>query len=59
MGFKEIFTESTIARYAREMRAAPKEIILNRNLLFSAALYALSGIPISEKFPARSSHWMP
>ncbi|KAI1492293.1 general substrate transporter [Biscogniauxia mediterranea] len=47
MGIGSIFTESTIAKYARAMRAAPPEVIFNRRLLLSAALYAMSGIPIT------------
>ncbi|KAG9250814.1 general substrate transporter [Emericellopsis atlantica] len=47
MGVKEIFTESTLARYAAAMWAAPREIVLNRRMLLSAALYAMAGIPIT------------
>jgi hypothetical protein len=48
MGVKEVFTESTVAKYARTIRAAPREVISSPSLLLSAALYAMSGIPISK-----------
>ena len=48
MGLKDIFTESTVARYARDIKAAPRETILSRKMLLSAALYAMAGVPISE-----------
>ncbi|KAF2008880.1 general substrate transporter [Aaosphaeria arxii CBS 175.79] len=47
MGLKEIFTESTVARYARDIRAAPRQTILSRQMLLSAALYAMAGVPIT------------
>lgn len=48
MGVKEIFTDSTLARYGRAIRAAPREVVLSRKMLLSAALYAMAGVPISE-----------
>lgn len=53
MGFKEIFSESTIAKYVRAMKAAPREVILSKKLLLSAALYAMAGIPISTFFTSK------
>ncbi|KAI0484989.1 general substrate transporter [Xylariaceae sp. FL0804] len=36
-----------MARYVKAMRAAPREVIFNRRLLLSAALYAMCGVPIT------------
>ncbi|KAI0016590.1 putative sugar transporter [Xylariomycetidae sp. FL0641] len=47
MGIKRVFTDSTIAKYARAMREAPREVICNKHLLLSAVLYVTSGIPIT------------
>ncbi|KAF2724606.1 putative sugar transporter [Polychaeton citri CBS 116435] len=47
MGFLTIFTESTMARYVRAIRAAPPELIYNRHLIYTAAVFAMSGIPIT------------
>ncbi|KAJ9620082.1 uncharacterized protein PV06_03947 [Exophiala oligosperma] len=46
MGIKTIFTNSTLAKYGRAIRATPREVILNRDLLSTAVLYAMSGIPL-------------
>jgi hypothetical protein len=43
-----ILENSTVAKYGRAIKNSPREIIFNRNLLVTAALYAMSGIPISE-----------
>lgn len=59
MGVKEIITESTLARYTKAMRAAPREIILSRKMLLSAALYAMSGIPISKRYSEMPPHPFP
>jgi hypothetical protein len=48
MAAKAIFTESNLAKYVRAMKESPRELIFNRRLLLTAALYAMSGIPISE-----------
>lgn len=48
MGVKSIFTDSTLARYVEVIKESPRELILNRQLLMTAALYAMAGIPISE-----------
>ncbi|CAI9633440.1 unnamed protein product [Alternaria burnsii] len=42
-----ILYNSTIAKYGRAIRESPKELIFNRRLLVTAALYAMSGIPIT------------
>lgn len=47
MAIKEIFTQSTLAKYIRAIRESPRELICNHRLLLTAALYATSGIPIS------------
>lgn len=49
MGVKQVFTESTFAKYITAIRESPRELISNRKLLLTAALYATSGIPISKK----------
>ncbi|KAJ5273487.1 hypothetical protein N7478_008612 [Penicillium angulare] len=47
MGFKNIYSESTVAKYVRTIRATPRELICNSRLLLSVALYACSGIPLT------------
>jgi hypothetical protein len=48
MGIKTVFTDSTVARYARAIRASPREIMTSKKMLMSAALYAMAGVPISK-----------
>jgi len=43
-----MFTESTLVKYARNIRATPREVIFNRNLILTSLIYALAGIPLSE-----------
>ncbi|KAF1965623.1 hypothetical protein BU23DRAFT_627125 [Bimuria novae-zelandiae CBS 107.79] len=43
MGF---LSNSTLAKYVRAIKNSPREIIFNRRLMVSAALYAAAGIPI-------------
>ncbi|KAM6509893.1 hypothetical protein FALCPG4_017528 [Fusarium falciforme] len=45
MPIKEIFTESVLAKYARTITATPRDLMVNRSLLFSCAVYALAGLP--------------
>ncbi|KAK2051223.1 MFS general substrate transporter [Colletotrichum caudatum] len=47
MGLKQIFTEATFATYIKAIKS-PREVIYNRKLLLTVALYATSGIPISS-----------
>ncbi|KAL2205488.1 general substrate transporter [Sarocladium strictum] len=47
MGIKTVFTDSTVARYARAIRASPREIMTSKKMLMSAALYAMAGVPIT------------
>ncbi|KAL7903862.1 general substrate transporter [Trichoderma velutinum] len=47
MGFTTLFTESTLAKYGRSIGQAPREIIFNKHLLLSTALYATSSIPLT------------
>ncbi|KAJ6157701.1 hypothetical protein N7470_005293 [Penicillium chermesinum] len=47
MAFKEIFTDSTIALYAKQIRAAPRPLIFNKKLLLSALCYATSSLPVA------------
>ncbi|KAJ6044357.1 uncharacterized protein N7446_002550 [Penicillium canescens] len=47
MSLKIMFTESTIAGYVRTIRSCPREIIANRQLLFTVAMYATAGLPIT------------
>jgi MFS family permease len=58
MGLKEVFTDSTLARYTKAMREAPREIIFSRKMLLSAALYAMSGVPISEPPTSESPFYL-
>jgi hypothetical protein len=48
MPLKTMFTESIIASYFRTIRSCPREIIANRQLLLTVAMYATAGLPISE-----------
>lgn len=48
MGLNGVLSKLTIIKYAHKIKATPREIIFNRRLLLSAALYACAGIPISE-----------
>lgn len=48
MAVKSIFTDSTVARYVQAIKESPRELILNRQLLLTVALYASAGIPISK-----------
>ncbi|KAF1940943.1 general substrate transporter [Clathrospora elynae] len=42
-----IFTNSTLAKYVRTVKSSPKELIWNRKLLVTSALFAMSAIPIT------------
>lgn len=55
MGLNGVLSKLTIVKYAHKIKATPREIISNRRLLLSAALYACAGIPISELSPALRS----
>ncbi|EXM15470.1 Sugar/inositol transporter [Fusarium oxysporum f. sp. vasinfectum] len=44
----KIFTESVLAKYARTIKATPRDLIVNRTLLFSCAVYALAGLPTTD-----------
>lgn len=43
-----VFRDSTIARYARTIRQSPREVIFNRPMLLSVAIYALTAMCISK-----------
>lgn len=47
MGLKEIFTESTIAKYARVIQASPRSLIANKRLLLTTLLFSTAGMPLS------------
>lgn len=47
MAVIKVLTESTFAQYVQAIRSSPRELIANRKLLLTAALYATSAIPIS------------
>ncbi|KAL2815807.1 general substrate transporter [Aspergillus cavernicola] len=47
MTIKSIFTDSTVARYVKAIKDSPRELIFNRRLLMTAALYAMAGMPIT------------
>ncbi|PSN61689.1 putative sugar transporter [Corynespora cassiicola Philippines] len=42
-----ILSDSTLAKYVRVIKESPRELIFNRRLLVTAALYAMGGIPIT------------
>lgn len=44
---RKAFTSSTFAQYGKTIREVPREIIYNRHLLLSTALYATSSMPLS------------
>lgn len=48
MTFKTIFTESVVVKYVRNIRATPREMMVNPTLLFSCAVYAMAGLPTSK-----------
>ena len=48
MGIKDALSRSTVAQYHRKIKSAPREVLFSPLLLFSAALYATSAIPLSE-----------
>ncbi len=50
MAITKIFTESVLARYVRTIKATPRDLIVNRTLLFSCAVYALAGLPTSKLY---------
>lgn len=52
MGIKALLSNSTLGHYVRTIRSCPRELIFNRQLLLTVAMYAMSGIPISKS----SSH---
>lgn len=43
-----ILSNSTLAKYGKAIKDSPREVIFNHRLLVTAALYAMSGIPISK-----------
>ncbi|EXA30895.1 hypothetical protein FOVG_17771 [Fusarium oxysporum f. sp. pisi HDV247] len=47
MGFSRILAESSLGKYIRSIRNSPREVIYNRRLLVSSALYAMSGLCIT------------
>ncbi|KAH6695012.1 general substrate transporter [Plectosphaerella plurivora] len=47
MGLKSIFSRSSVAKYARGIREAPRSVICNTTLLSSALLYALGGLAMT------------
>lgn len=48
MNFKNFFSDSSLAGYVRAIRESPREIILNRRLLTTVALYAAGGLPLGR-----------
>lgn len=55
MGFKQLIQASPIANYGKAIRAAPREVIFNRQLLLSCVLYAMSAVPVSESSKKKRS----
>ncbi|KAK7414554.1 hypothetical protein QQX98_006581 [Neonectria punicea] len=43
----DMFSESTLVRYVRTIRDSPRELIFNRRLLLTTAVYAMSGVCIT------------
>ncbi|KAL1875488.1 hypothetical protein VTK73DRAFT_10038 [Phialemonium thermophilum] len=46
-GLKEIFTESTIAKYVRVIRASPRSLVANKRLLWTTLLFSMAGTPLT------------
>ena len=51
MALLKIFTESTTAKYVRAVRSTPRNVIANRTLLYSSAVYAMAALPCSQFLP--------
>ncbi|KAM5360991.1 hypothetical protein ACJZ2D_013381 [Fusarium nematophilum] len=47
MGFSKVLSDSSLAKHVRSIRNSPREVIFNRRLLLSSALYAMSGLCIT------------
>ncbi|KAJ5107176.1 hypothetical protein N7456_003851 [Penicillium angulare] len=47
MGLKALLSRSAIATYGRNIKSAPREVILNPSLLISALMYASTAIPLT------------
>lgn len=55
MTFRDVFRNSPLAGYGKAIREAPREIIFNRQLLFSCLTYAFGGFPVSKYMHAWST----
>ena len=49
MGSKKFIDRIPLAVYGKNIREAPREVIFNRNVIFSAMLYATGAIPLSKE----------
>ncbi|KAH8649985.1 putative sugar transporter [Xylariales sp. PMI_506] len=47
MTWKSVFADSTVSKYAKAIRSAPRGLIANKQLLLTAALYSMCGVPIT------------
>ena len=47
MTIKKILRATALSNYGRSIREAPREIVVNKHLLFSALIYAMGAIPAS------------
>ncbi|CAI7590046.1 unnamed protein product [Penicillium glandicola] len=47
MAVKAFLTESIIARYVKTIKSCPREIIANKQIFLTAAMYATAGLPIT------------
>ncbi|KAH7129492.1 general substrate transporter [Dactylonectria estremocensis] len=47
MGFSQLFSDSTLAKYVKSIQESPREVIFNRQLLLTTAVYAMSGMCIT------------
>lgn len=48
MAFRNLFTESTLSTYVKQVRAAPRQLVWNRHLLLSTLCYATASMPLSK-----------
>ncbi|OJJ08828.1 hypothetical protein ASPVEDRAFT_57810 [Aspergillus versicolor CBS 583.65] len=47
MALRNLFTESTLATYIKQVRAAPRQLVWNRHLLLSTLCYATASMPLT------------
>lgn len=47
MGLSKFFGDFTLAKYGRNIKSTPRELVFNKQLIFTAMLYATSAVPLS------------